>query len=217
MTDADTRATMYGDRRQLVPYPPAPWHARGRCWAGAFRADTPAALPSGLKPLLGSRWRVLVLVRYEAGSTLRYDELLVGPLTRCGMRAGIYVEHIYVDSVASLRGGQEIWGLPKRLATFTWQDGQCSVADSDGTIAVLRLDVRPTTLPIYLPLVAPAFGHPQAGLAQLVAPVLARLGHSRLRLEAWSPRFAYRLPHRPLLSVAAQPFRARFPEPVFLR
>src|SRR5262249_12792200 len=122
MTDVDAPAATDGKLPQRTPFPPAPWHAHGRCSAGVFRADTPAALPSRLRPLLDPCWRIVVLVRYEARSTLCYDELLIGPLARCGLRFGIYVEHIYVDSIPSLWGGREIWGLPKRLASFTWDD-----------------------------------------------------------------------------------------------
>lgn len=214
MPDVDTYTAMDAELPPLVPFPAAPWHARGRCWAGIFRADTPATLPPPLKPLLDARWRVLALVRYEAGSTLCYDELLIGPLARHDLHCGIYVEHIYVDSVPSLWGGHTIWGLPKRLATFTWQDSHCRIADEAGTIATLRLDTRPAKLPIYAPFVAPAFGLLQGRPAQLVAPILARLGRSGMQVEEWSPRFAYCLPARPFLSVAAKPFCARFPAPV---
>ena len=201
---------------EFAAYPPAPWHARGQCWAGLFRADMPATLPTRLKPLLDSRWRVVALVRYEAGSTLRYDELVVGPLARHGPRCGIYVEQISVDNVASLWGGRAIWGLPKRLASFTWQGDHCRVADDAGAIATLRVNIQPARLPIYAPFIAPAFGLLEGHPAHLVAPGVARLSRSGMLLEEWSPRFAYRLSPRPLLSIAAKPFRARFLAPAIV-
>ncbi len=215
MTGVDPQTAMDAELPSPVPFPAAPWHARGRCWVGIFRADRPATLPPPLKPLLDARWRAVALVRYEAGSTLGYDELLMGPLARHGLRCGIYVEHIYVDSVPSLWGGRTIWGLPKWLATFTWQDGHCRIADEAGTITTLRVDTGSAKLPIYTPFVAPAFGLLEGRPAQLVAPMLARPGRSGMQVEEWSPRFAYRLPARPFLSVAAKPFRARFPAPMF--
>ncbi|HEV8194833.1 MAG TPA: acetoacetate decarboxylase family protein [Ktedonobacterales bacterium] len=216
MTDIDARAANAG-LPPFASYPPAPWHARGRCWASIFRADAPAGLPPRLKSLLDSRLRAVALIRYEAGSTLCYDELLIGLLAHHGLRCGIYVEHIYVDSVPSLWGGREIWGLPKRLAAFTWRDGRCRVSDEAGTIATLRVDTRSAKLPIYAPLAAPAFGLLKERPAHLVAPVLARLGRCGMLLEEWSPRFPYRLGSRPLLRVAAKPFHARFPVPVMVQ
>src|SRR5690242_15954053 len=181
MADLDAGAATDAGLPPFASYPPAPWHAHGRCWAGVFRADTAAMLPSRLKPLPDPRWRVLALVRYEAGSTLCYDELLVGPLVHHGLRCGIYVEHIYVDSVPSLWGGRNIWGLPKRLASFTWQGSHCIIADEAGTIATVRVDIGSARLPIYVPLVAPAFGLlVETRPAHLIAPVLACLGRSAM-------------------------------------
>lgn len=218
MMDTDAHArTADASLPAFATYPPAPWQARGRCWAGLFRADAPATLPAGLKPLLDPSWRVVALVRYEPGSTLCYDELLVGPLARHRLRCGIYVEHIYVDSAPSLWGGREIWGLPKRLAAFTWRDGRCNIADDEGIIAVARVDTRAAHLPLYAPFIAPAFGCLEVGLAQLVAPGIAHLGRAEMRLEEWSPRFAFHLSARPVLSIAAKPFRVRFPAPSLIQ
>lgn len=214
MTEVDAQAATDAGLPPFASFPAAPWHARGQCWVGVFRADTSAALPPQFKLLLDARWRVVALVRYETGSTLTYDELLVGPLARHGLRCGLYVEHIYVDSVPSLWGGRAIWGLPKRLATFSWETGRCRITDEAGTITTLRVDAKHARLPVLMPLVAPAFGLQEARPAQLVAPLLARLGRSGMRVEEWSPRFGYRLPSRPFLGIAAKPFRARFPAPV---
>ena len=97
-----------------VPYPPAPWYLLGHLWAGFFTTDAPPALPTGLRPFLAGRWRVVMLVRYLDG-TRRYDELVLGALARRKARPGLYVEHIWVTDAAGLWGGRRIWGLPKEF------------------------------------------------------------------------------------------------------
>lgn len=197
-------------------YPPAPWHAHGYAWAGIFRASRDATLPRGLAPLLPARWRMLALVRYLPGSTLAYDELIVGPVVRAGMRPGIYVEHISVDSVASLWGGRRVWGLPKRLARFAWHGDYCRISDENGLLASLRVRRGTSALPA-LPAVAAAFGVLGGRLAYLFAPVWMRPGRAELHVSLWSSRFGYRLGRRPLASVAGAPFAATFPPPELLR
>src|SRR5579862_4612423 len=80
-----------------APYPPAPWRMRGQFWAGVFTATLPARLPRDLKPFGIACWRVLALVRYREG-TLSYDELLFGTPARHGLRIGVYVEGLWVNS-----------------------------------------------------------------------------------------------------------------------
>ncbi|NJM84756.1 MAG: acetoacetate decarboxylase family protein [Leptolyngbyaceae cyanobacterium RM2_2_21] len=62
----------------------------------------------------------LYLAQYNSGSTLIYQELIVvAGLVRYAGKIGFWISHIYVDNLASVAGGQEIWGLPKEMATFT--------------------------------------------------------------------------------------------------
>jgi hypothetical protein len=212
MTDQDRRVA--GELpTPCSAYPTAPWHAQGLAWAGLFRADLPAVLPPGAGTLLGTRWRVVALVRYLEGSTLRYDELLVGTPARVGLWPGVYVEHLYVNSEASLWGGRCIWGLPKELAEFVWHADHCHVRDTRGDIALLRVDRRRAWMP-RLPAPVIGFGRREGRWAVLPAPVVARLGGAGLRLLEWSERFPYRLGERPVVAIAAKPLsRATFPAP----
>ncbi len=57
-------------------------------------------------------------VHYEPGGVLSYRELLTAVLVRRGGRSLVSITDIWVDSEASLRGGRELWGIPKDLATF---------------------------------------------------------------------------------------------------
>lgn len=209
------RVRSHADMPASDPYPPAPWHAHGYAWAGIFRASQDATLPRGLTPLLPARWRVVALVRYLPGSTLAYDELIVGPVVRAGMRPGICVEHISVGSVASLWGGRHIWGLPKRLARFAWHGDYCRISDENGLRASLRVRRGTSVLPA-LPMVTAAFGVLDGRLAYLFAPARMHPGRAELHVSLWSSRFGYRLGRRPLVSVAGAPFAATFPPPELL-
>jgi len=141
----------------METYPPAPWWSAGAMW---------------IAPLsVGGRRIVLAVVRYREG-TLSYNEVFFGSVVRRGLRVGLSVHGIWVDSVASLWGGREIWGLPKQLATFTWRNRGLTMTAEDG-----RLDVRFSGSPRWsarVPFIAPAFG--SAG------QFFHGIGHGRLRL-----------------------------------
>lgn len=189
-------------------FPPPPWHLVGTCWWGLFRADRPVALPQGLRPALGRRSLLLGLVRYRAG-TLHYDELVVAAACWQGLRPGLWVHAIWVDSPASLAGGRQIWGLPKQLASFHWSSGRVSVTDAAGPIVTLDLDHPARSLPpIWL--AGSGFGRPAGWIQPFPVCGWACLAPGRIALRDWSARFSYRLASRPLLALAAAPFRARF-------
>lgn len=119
-------------------------------------------IPSPLKivPVFpGCTLGALYLARYEVGSSLEYQELIVAPaLVRHRMHIGGWVSHIYVDNEISAAGGRGIWALPKQIAQFQWakegheervrvtQDGQtlCSLTASPSG--------RGLRAPIYTPM-----------------------------------------------------------------
>jgi hypothetical protein len=199
-----------------VHFPPAPWHLRGRMWAGLFRTDAPVPLPAPLKRVLGARWLVVLLVRYEPGGTLRYDELALGIPARRGLRFGLWVDALWVSDAAGMWGGRRIWGLPKQMARFDWEeDGSAvRVEDAAGVIARFTLDRSAARLPApWLP--APFWGRREdASLIFTPARVRgARLGRGGLRRVKWSDHLPYRPAQRPLISVAAASFRLTVPPP----
>jgi hypothetical protein len=62
---------------------------------------------------------------YGSGSVLEYSELIViAALVGYKGKFGGWVSHIYVDNPDSIAGGREIWGLPKEMAEFTWENGE---------------------------------------------------------------------------------------------
>src|SRR5262249_51799684 len=71
-------------------------------------------------------------------------------------RPGFVVEHIYVDSPESMRGGREIWKLPKELADFSWSREHVRVAQNGRTLFTARIRRRPGVVPLVIP--GPAIG-----------------------------------------------------------
>lgn len=145
--------------------PPAPWRLRGEAVivvaALRTRRARRFAAPAAISFVSAGGWTVggMLLARYDERATLPYHELIVfSGLARSGRRPAFVVSHIYVDSVASLRGGRDIWGLPKELADFGW--GPRSVTVSQGGRLLVRASVRRRSpgAQVRLPLHAPVFG-----------------------------------------------------------
>ncbi len=111
--------------------------------AADVRARVAPYLPDGVRPVaVGGRSFVLTaFVRYEPGSVLSYDELLVAVVTRRGLKPVTTIPQIWVDSPASVAGGRTLWGIPKHLATFeqSWGPTITGAATADGVpIAAVR-------------------------------------------------------------------------------
>ena len=197
-----------------VRYPPAPWHSVGQLWAGLFQSDTPAQLPAGLHPVLSPRWRVVTLIRYQIG-TLRYDELIVGPLARRGAHVGVFVDFIWVDSETSLHGGREIWGVPKDMASFMWEDDTVYIADTQGPILAMTVKKGMSRLPPVW-LTAPGIGRLNQYWTYTAPKMWACLGKADMEISDWSPRFECQIRPKPLVGMAAKPFRVTVPAPTLL-
>lgn len=194
-----------------IPYPPPPWKMNGQMWMGLFKTDTPLQLPQGLQHLLDPHSLIVVLVRY-LGGTLQYDELVFGALTRLGSRMGIYVDYIWVDSLASVWGGRKIWGLPKNPADFTWNDSTVRVADRQGLIAEISVDKSPAKFPwLWMP--TPGIGQLENGAwVFTIGGLWARVGRAGMQIEDWATRFDYRpKDDKPTFSFGAKPFRLYVP------
>ena len=125
-------------------YPPAPWRLHGELIV------IPTVYgPSGAqRDSLTARWGGVLLANY-AGGTLAYHELIV-------FRPGFVVSHIYVDSPESMRGGREIWRLPKELAEFTYSRSFVEVRQHGRPLFSARIRRRPGLMPLLIP--GPAIG-----------------------------------------------------------
>lgn len=113
-----------------MAYPQAPWTLQGY----AFQTLQPLDIER-VRPLIPSELAVIsvwpgktlggvYLSYYGSGSVLEYSELIViAALVSYKGKFGGWVSHIYVDNPDSVAGGREIWGLPKEMAEFTWENG----------------------------------------------------------------------------------------------
>ena len=98
-------------------YPPAPWRMAGHMWFTTFKVDTDV---DEFRP--AGNYNV-AFVDYRSGSELVYSELMVGRIIGEGKHRNFYtITDIWVDLPASVRGGREIWAVPKGLATFSTQE-----------------------------------------------------------------------------------------------
>lgn len=197
-----------------VPYPPPPWHLSGQSWLGVFRVDRNPLVANEYKHVLNPRHVAVALIRYLSG-TLRYDELIVGSLVRHRGRIGLYVHHIWVDDLASLWGGRNIWGLQKEMALFAWEENVVTISDADGLIAQIQVNQTRAWMPS-LPLWMPSFGNVAGQSLFTVGRINARLGRAGMRLHDWSERFEFGVAPKPFLSVAGKPFTMIFTPPTFL-
>ncbi len=199
-----------------IPYPAAPWDMKGQLWMSAFKSDAPVQLPTGLKHFLDPKTIIVTLVRYLEG-TLPYDELIVGTPARLGARVGIYVDYIWVNSLASVWGGRRIWGVPKNLAEFTWGASTVRVSDEQGPIATITVDRTPGRSPwVWMP--TPGIGQLENNQwAYTVGQLWVRLDGKAMQIEGWSTRFGYQLDRKPTLSMGAKPFRMHIPAAKILK
>lgn len=184
---------------------------------GLFRTNAPVRLPDGIKSIFGSRGLVVLLARYEAGGTLQYDELVFGVPARRGFRLGLFVDAMWVNDAAALWGGRRIWGVPKQMARFAWDEdsGTVRIEDASGRVVTLGVNAATAWFPS-VPLPAPFFGRRDGEASWLRTRAWlhgARFGWSGLRVREWSPRFAYGVGEKPLLGLAAKFFRLTVPPP----
>ncbi|MEH2081290.1 MAG: acetoacetate decarboxylase family protein [Nostoc sp.] len=114
-----------------MPYPQAPWTLQGYAIQTLHLLNIDQVRP--LIPLeleIVSVWPgktlgSVYLSNYGSGSVLEYSELIIVPaLINYQRKIGAWISHIYVDNADSVAGGREIWGLPKKLAKFTWEQGK---------------------------------------------------------------------------------------------
>ncbi len=111
-----------------MSYPQAPWTLHGYAIQTLHLVNIDQVRP--LIPLEleiisvwpGKTLASVYLSNYGSGSVLEYSELIVVPaLVNYQRKIGAWISHIYVDNADSVAGGREIWGLPKELAEFTWE------------------------------------------------------------------------------------------------
>lgn len=126
-------------------YPPAPWQLQGYALQTLNLINRDRArpfIPAELEIvsiLPGRTLGGVYLSAYQSGSILEYNELIVVPgFVRYGGKVGACISHIYVDSEKSVAGGREIWGLPKEMAEFSWEEDRVTVRKEGKDLCCLR-------------------------------------------------------------------------------
>lgn len=195
----------------MVSYPPEPWVLHGRAclsvWAVPVTALPP--LPVRAVAVFGRAVVGTAFVDYRPPG-LAYRELVAAVLVRHGVRLGVSITRIWVDSPASRAGGRELWGIPKELAEFDWDRGlTASARDAGGTIASVR--ATPRRRGLWLPVMTSTWQAFGRGVAR--TPLRATASIAPLR-ATWdvdpTGALSWLRPHRPLISVGVRNLRLKF-------
>jgi hypothetical protein len=186
----------------MVSYPPEPWELHGRACLSVWLVKASALPPLPVRPVtvLGRAVVGTAFVHYQPPG-LAYHELVAAVLVRQGLRIGVSITRIWVDSPASRAGGRELWGIPKELAEFDWERAlTASARDVRGTIASVR--GRQLRIGAWLPVAMSTWQAFGSGLAR--TPLRAKGFVTGLRTR-WdvdpAGPLSWLLPHRPLFSV----------------
>lgn len=178
-----------------MSYLPPPWTLKGYGLQilQIMEIDSVRALiPSEFKIIsvgFGKTIGGVYLASYESGSTLEYHELIVSPaLVRYGNQWGGWISHIYVDHPDSVAGGREIWGLPKELATFEWENGN-TIKVYQGSKLLYSLNYQPKNWSLPLSLTLPSFGILSSNVLKFQATFKSNLSliNSQFKIPTESP------------------------------
>jgi hypothetical protein len=196
----------------MTTYPPEPWDLHGHAYIGAWLvpvADVPAPHSPATKPItiFGRGIVGAAFFVYEQPSPLTYNEIMATVLVRDGWRVRVSITHIWVDSEASRDGGRDLWAIPKQLADFDVVPHASYSAQGIGSLVLRRVRRLPWMLPAGFTIAQDQHG------SLLVSPVAGRM-----RLGTASARWSFAPDgplsflhgRRPLLTLAARPFRLMF-------
>ena len=128
-----------------MSYPSAPWILKGNAIQTLHLVNIDQVRPlvppelSMISIWPGKTLGGVYLSKYGSGSMLEYSELIVAPAVVIYQgKIGVWVSHIYVDNPDSVAGGREIWGLPKELANFSWEEKRVTVRQDDCLLCTLN-------------------------------------------------------------------------------
>lgn len=157
---------------------------------------------------------------YGLGSVLQYNELIIaaGFVSYAG-KIGAWISHIYVDNPDSVAGGREIWGLPKELADFTWDNSQnnSQVAIAQGNKQLCTISYNKPSLKFPLPFKGSVFSKMSGNILMFDGELSSQIGltGSKVNVPAESPFYSLNLT-QPWLTVYCDDLRfvAGIPEVV---
>lgn len=175
-------------------HPPAPWRLVGRAILLPALMEAGSA-PRRLRAPGGRSLGGLLLGAYDARSTLAYHELLgVGSIEWRTWTPAARITVAAVDDDSSLAGGRAIWGIPKRLATFDWdesgQRADVTVTDATGELLAVSARARPRARSV--PLLAPFAGVDGAACAWVRGWLRGAPARMSVRVPPGSPLAALR-------------------------
>ncbi|MER5266277.1 acetoacetate decarboxylase family protein [Actinosynnema sp. NPDC002837] len=194
-----------------MSYPPEPWQLHGRACVSVWLVRATALPPLPVRPVtvFGRAVVGTAFVDYRPPG-MAYHEVLAAVLVRRGLRFGVSIPRIWVDSPASLAGGRELWGIPKEPAEFEWgRDLAASARDEHGPLASVR--ARTPRFDVWLPAAGSTWQAFGDGLACTPLRATGRVAPVRARwhVDPAGP-LAWLLPHRPLVGVAVRRLRMTF-------
>jgi len=197
-----------------MTYPQAPWTLQGYSIQSLQPVDIEQvrpAIPTELEIISvfpGKTLGGVYIASYDTGSSLLYNELIVvGALVRYANQVGAWVSHIYVDNPDSVAGGREIWGLPKQLAQFTWEQGsQKRVSVYQGNQLLCRFEYGWQIPAWRQPLEVTSFSTLDANLLSFEARASANFSllRAELQVPSGSPFHHLNLAHPRLVFYADQ-------------
>jgi hypothetical protein len=203
-----------------MSYPATPWTLCGKAIASVHLVNI-----NQVRSLIPSEFQIfsvwpgktlagVYLSYYGQGSELEYSELIVVPaIVSYQNKIGGWVSHIYVDNSNSVAGGREIWGLPKELADFTWENDK-RVTVRQGDRSLCTLNYNPQNLAWRQRLTGYSFSVKGAELIQFPAHCEASFGliGSSLEIPAESPFSDFNL-GQPFLTVRAEQMKLQVANP----
>ena len=101
-----------------------PWLLQGEAYILNYWLSSSALKQAQIFGLTPSAFGCVVqimLVRYAQSPIGAYDELLILDHPVLQQRALSNIPKIFVSTESSVQHGQQLWGIPKELATFEWQ------------------------------------------------------------------------------------------------
>ncbi|HYW20405.1 MAG TPA: acetoacetate decarboxylase family protein [Nodularia sp. (in: cyanobacteria)] len=202
-----------------MSYPSAPWILKGDAIQtlhlvniDRVRSLVPAKL-NIISVWPGKTLGGVYLSKYGSGSVLEYNELIVAPAVVIYQgKIGVWVSHIYVDNLDSVAGGREIWGLPKELADFSWEEKGVTVRQGNVLLCTLNYDRQSVAWRQRLD--AASFSIMATNLLRFDFGFEARLGlvGSKLEISAESP-FAEIGLSQPFVTVGCEQMTLRVDAP----
>lgn len=173
-----------------MSYPAPPWQLRGTAVQtlhlleiDRVRSQVPPEL--SIVPVLpGKTLGGIYLADYIAGSSLEYHELIIVAAIVAGRgKIGPWISHIYVDNLDSVAGGREIWGLPKELAEFTWEQQKSQIRVTQGNTTLCQLTHEPPFRLWSQPIAAISFGKQAQHLLWFAAQAQLHLGWLKAEVQ----------------------------------